>query len=43
MGRGWKRTDNRGRATLYPTECLVIYDERADAYHFVFKGFHPTQ
>jgi hypothetical protein len=32
-----------GRATLYPTECLVIYDERADAYHFVFKGFHPTQ
>jgi len=30
-----------GRATSYPTECVVHYDKDADAYHIVFKGFEP--
>jgi len=28
-----------GRATQYPTECVVAYDKVADAFHIVFKGF----
>lgn len=30
-----------GRATSFPTECVVHYDQDADAYHIVFKGFEP--
>ena len=32
-----------GRATQYPTECVVAYDKDADAYHIVFKGFEPIE
>lgn len=32
-----------GRATQYPTECVVQYDKDADAYHIVFKGFEPIE
>jgi hypothetical protein len=32
-----------GRATSYPTECVVHYDKDADAYHIVFKGFEPIE
>jgi hypothetical protein len=32
-----------GRATNYPTECEVHYDQDTDAYHIVFKGFGPIQ
>ncbi|MGI8605170.1 MAG: hypothetical protein ACR2OZ_19535 [Verrucomicrobiales bacterium] len=32
-----------GRATSYPTECVVHYDEDADAYNIVFKGFEPIE
>ncbi|MEO7299031.1 MAG: hypothetical protein ABI042_10710 [Verrucomicrobiota bacterium] len=32
-----------GRATQYPTECVVLYDKDIDAYHFVFKGFESIQ
>lgn len=32
-----------GRATRYPTECVVAYDKDADAYHIVFKGFEPIE
>ena len=32
-----------GRATQYPTECVVLYDKDADAYHFVFKGFEAIE
>lgn len=32
-----------GRATSYPTECVVLYDRGADAYHIVFKGFEPIE
>ncbi len=32
-----------GRSTRYPTECVVRYDEDADAYHIVFKGFPPIE
>jgi hypothetical protein len=32
-----------GRATLYPAECIVLYDQPSDAYNFVFVGFRPVQ
>ena len=32
-----------GRATQYPTECVVLYDKDADAYHIVFKGFEAIE
>jgi len=32
-----------GRATQYPTECVVAYDKDVDAYHIVFKGFEPIE
>jgi hypothetical protein len=32
-----------GRATQYPTECVVAYDKDADAYHIVFKGFEAIE
>ena len=32
-----------GRATNYPTECVMLYDKDADAYHIVFKGFEPIE
>jgi hypothetical protein len=32
-----------GQPTNYPTECVVCYDEEADAYHIVFKGFEPIE
>ena len=32
-----------GRATQYPTECVVHYDKYADAYHIVFKGFEASE
>lgn len=32
-----------GRATQYPTECVVAYDKDADAYHIVYKGFEPIE
>jgi hypothetical protein len=32
-----------GRATRYPTECVVHFDKKADAYHFVFKGFEAFE
>ena len=32
-----------GRATQYPTECVVAYDKDADAYHIVFKGFESIE
>jgi hypothetical protein len=32
-----------GRATNYPTECVVLYDKDADAFHIVFKGFEPIE
>ena len=32
-----------GRATQYPTECVVAYDKDLDAYHIVFKGFEAIE
>ncbi len=32
-----------GRATRYPTECVVQYDKDADAYNIVFKGFESIE
>ena len=32
-----------GRATQYPTECVVAYDKDADAFHIVFKGFEAIE
>jgi hypothetical protein len=32
-----------GRATQYPTECVVHYDKDADACHIVYKGFEPIE
>jgi hypothetical protein len=32
-----------GKSTNYPTECVVCYDEEADACHIVFKGFEPIE
>ena len=32
-----------GRATSYPTDCVVAYDKDADAYHIVFKGFEAIE
>jgi hypothetical protein len=32
-----------GRATNYPTECVVNFDREADAYQVVFKGFEPIE
>lgn len=32
-----------GRATHYPAELWVSYDNAMDAYHFVFTGFQPVQ
>jgi hypothetical protein len=32
-----------GRPTQYPTDCVVLYDKDADAYHIVFKGFEPIE
>jgi hypothetical protein len=32
-----------GRATQYPTECVVLYNKDADAFHIVFKGFEAIE
>jgi hypothetical protein len=32
-----------GKATQYPSECVVLYDKEADAYHVVFKGFEAVE
>jgi hypothetical protein len=32
-----------GRATQYPSECVVHYDKGSDSYHIVYKGFAPIE
>ena len=32
-----------GRATNFPTECVVLYDKTVDAFHIMFKGFEPIK